>query len=188
MDFRGGRNFREACREPKGKELKVIRQALRAYDSLDFLEEHDVLIREGEKKEVYALSKDLSDFIDRFRNLNVVHAGIKVGEVGKRFRFSLEGTFYLARRKRKRVYVNSKGEMLFLYGRDVFAGSVVKVTEDVRENDIVMVCNTKGDIIGIGKSRFDADRMRSVERDRVVVENLVDRGEYLRKERLYNSY
>jgi len=79
MDFRGGRSFREACREPRGKELKVIKQALRAYDSLDFLEKHNMLIREGEKKEVYALSKDLYDFIDRFGNLNVVHAGIKVG-------------------------------------------------------------------------------------------------------------
>jgi len=175
-------------REPKKKESKVIRQALRAYNSLDFLEDHDMLIKEGDKKEVYALSKDLTDFIDKFKNLNIVCAGIKVGEVGKRFRFSLEGTFYLAKKKRKRVYVNSRGEMLFLYGRDIFAGSVVKVTEDVEENDIVMICNTKGDILGIGKSRFDADRMRSVEKDRVVVENLVDRGEYLRKEKLYNSY
>jgi len=78
--------------------------------------------------------------------------------------------------------------MLFLYGRDLFSGSIVKVTEDVKENDFVMVCNKDGDIIGIGKSRFDADVMRSIESDRVVVENLLDRGEYLRKNRLYNAF
>ena len=121
--------------------------------------------------------------------LNFVHAGLKVGEVGnRRFRFSLEGSFYLAKKNKKKVFVNEKGEMLFLYGRDIFAESVVDVTNDVEENDIVFVCNTKGDILGIGKTRFDARRMKEVEKDRVVVENLVDRGEYLRKEKTYNAY
>ena len=78
--------------------------------------------------------------------------------------------------------------MLFLYGRDIFARSVVSVTEDVRENDIVFVCNKRGDILGLGKSRFDSERYKEVDEDRVVVENLVDRGEYLRKKKLYDAY
>ncbi len=68
-------------REPRGRESKVIKKALRAYGSLDFLEDHDLLVYERDKKEVYALSKDLSEFIDKFKNLNIVCAGIKVGEV-----------------------------------------------------------------------------------------------------------
>ena len=78
--------------------------------------------------------------------------------------------------------------MLFLYGRDIFSESVVKATPDIKENDIVFVCNKAGDILGIGKSRYPAEKLRSVERDRVVVGNLVDRGEYLRKEKVYASF
>ena len=181
-------------REPSKREFKVIRAALRSFGSLDFLERNKLLVYElnnesGEKvKEVYALSNDLAKFLELYK-LNIVHAGLKVGEVGsRRFRFSLEGSFYLINKDKKKVYVNEKGEMLFLYGRDIFAKSVERVTDDVKENDIVFVCNKRGDILGIGKARFDAKRMKEVEEDRVVVENLVDRGEYLRKNKTYNSY
>ncbi len=173
-------------RNPKGREKKVIKSALRSFRSEDFLRENVILVNDS--KEVFALSKDLSNFIKRFK-LNYVCIGIKVGEVGcRRFRFSLEGTFYLIKRERKKVYVDERGEMLFLYGRDIFARSVVGITDDVKENDIVFVCNTKGDILGLGKSRFDAGKYKEVDEDRVVVENLIDRGEYLRKEKLYSSY
>ncbi len=177
-------------RRPTKKELKVINSALRAFGSTDFLKDNEILIRDdgSSVREAYALSKDLVKFLELFK-LNYVHAGLKVGEVGsRRFRFSLEGSFYLVRRDRKRVFVNERGEMLFLYGRDIFAGSVVKVSEDVKENDVVFVCNTKGDILGIGRARFDARRMMEVAKDRVVVENLIDRGEYLRKEKTYEVY
>jgi len=189
-------------RRPTKKELKVISSALRAFGSMDFLNDNEILVldvQDGVKKvvdkkergrirEVYALSKDLVKFIE-LHKLNYVHAGLKIGEVGsRRFRFSLEGSFYLIKKNKKKVFVNEKGEMLFLYGRDIFAESVVDVTKDVKENDIVFVCNTKGDVLGIGKARFDAKRMKEVEKDRVVVENLIDRGEYLRKEKTYNAY
>ncbi len=192
-------------RKPTKKELKVILSALRAFGSEDFLKDNELLVLDvvieedgsrrivdrntkGRIREVYALSKDLAKFLELYK-LNYVHAGLKVGEVGsRRFRFSLEGSFYLARKNKKKVFVNEKGEMLFLYGRDIFAESVIDVTGDVKENDIVFVCNVKGDILGIGKARFDAKRMMEVEKDRVVVENLIDRGEYLRKEKTYRSF
>jgi len=173
-------------RKPRKKELKVISSALRAFGSIEFLENNELLVNEN--KEVYALSKDLVKFLELHKIDHVV-AGIKVGEVGsRRFRFSLEGTFYLIKKNKKKVFVNDRGEMLFLYGRDIFAESVVDVTEDVRENDIVFVCNRRGDILGIGKARFDAERIKCVAKDRIVVENLLDRGEYLRKEKTYNAY
>ncbi len=175
-------------RKPRRREEKVLRSALRAFGSKDFLNENELLIREGDVRELYALSKDLANFINRVK-MNYICVGIKVGEVGsRRLRFTLEGSFYLVNKEKKKVYVDEKGEMLFLYGRDIFARSVVKVTDDVKENDVVFVCNSKGDILGLGKSRFDADRYRDVEEDRVVVENLVDRGEYLRKEKLYEAF
>ncbi len=173
-------------RRPRKREEKVLKSALRAFNSEYFLEDYELLL--NDKKELYGLSKELANFASVFK-LNYVCLGIKLGEVGsRRLRFTLEGTFYLVRSDRKKVYVDERGEMLFLYGRDIFARSVVNVTRDVEENDVVFVCNTIGDILGLGRSRFDWSRYKEVEEDRVVVENLVDRGEYLRKERLYDAF
>lgn len=173
-------------RRPKKREKKMIRSALKFFGSEDFLNERELLI--DENREVYALSKELADFLNIFK-MNYVCTGIKVGEVGgRRFRFTLEGSFYLARKEKKRIYVDEKGEMLFLYGRDIFARSILKVTDDFKENDVVFVCNERGDILGLGRSRFDASVYKKLEDERVVVDNLIDRGEYLRKEKTYKAF
>ncbi len=171
-----------AFREPNQKELKRIRAALRYFGSEDFLQEYALLIKEGDKREVFAVSRDL---IGRVKNFTT--AGVKIGEIGRRFRFSLEGTFWLVKKCRKMVVTNERGEMLFLYGRDLFASSIVKAA-GFGENEVVFVYNGRGDIIGIGKSRFPAEMLKEVPEDRVFVDNLVDRGEYIRHTKLYSSF
>jgi 60S ribosome subunit biogenesis protein NIP7 len=177
-------------REPRKKETKVIESAIKYFGS-EILGKIAILESktgfEPKRREVYLLSEELYDFLERV-NVDPLSAGLKLGEVGRRFRFTVEGAFFIVKKKKKRVYVNEKGEMLFLYGRDIFSESVVKATSDIGENDIVFVCNKAGDILGIGRSRYEAGKLRSVEKDRVVVENLVDRGEYLRKRGVYDSF
>ena len=177
-------------RKPRKKELKKIVGALKYYNSLSFLEDKVLLVREGKKKEVFAMSKHLYDFLlgNNFLNSNYYYlAGIKIGEVGRRFRFSLEGSYWLVKNDKKKVWVNEKGEMLFLYGRDIFASSIEKAGE-FEENEIIFVCNSDGDVIGIGKSRVPSRRIFDLEGDRVAVENLVDRGEYIRHSKLYDCF
>ncbi|MCS7121073.1 MAG: hypothetical protein NZ895_00495 [Archaeoglobaceae archaeon] len=168
-------------RKPNKRERKVINSALNFFGS----SENDLVLFLKDK-ELYAFSKDLAEFLEK-RKLPCI-AGIKVGEVGsRRLRLTLEGTYWLVKNEKKRVFVNEKGEMLFLYGRDIFAGSVEKCSE-FDENEIVFVCNRFGDIIGLGKSRYPSRKLSEIEKDKVFVENLVDRGEYIRRKKLYNSY
>lgn len=171
-------------RELKKKELKILRNALRFYRSEDILKKYKIFVVERDRKEVYAATNEIYSLNGE---LDFEHLGIKIGEIGRRFRLTLEGA-YLIVKNRKRVFVNETGEMLFLYGRDIFASSVIKTDLDVRENDVVFVCNKDGDILGIGRSRYDGDRIKYLDADRVVVENLVDRGEYIRGKRTYNAY
>ncbi len=171
-------------RELKKKELKILKNALRFFRSEDILEKYKIFVVERDKKEVYVATKEIHSLNSK---LNFKHLGIKIGEIGKRLRLTLEGA-YLIVKNRKRVFVNETGEMLFLYGRDIFASSIIKTDRDVKENDIVFVCNKDGDILGIGRSRYDGARIKDVEKDRVVIENLVDRGEYIRGNRTYNAY
>lgn len=173
-----------ALREPNQKELKRIRAALRYFGSEDFLENFALLV--NERKEVFAVSKDVLDF-EGLADKPLVSAGVKVGEVGRRLRFSLEGAFWLVKKRRKMVVVNKRGEMLFLYGRDLFASSIVEA-KGFGENELVFVYNRRGDVIGMGRSRFPAEMLEEVSDDRVFVDNLVDRGEYIRHTKLYSSF
>ncbi|MCS7130954.1 MAG: hypothetical protein NZ872_06000 [Archaeoglobaceae archaeon] len=169
-------------RDLSEKELKVLKKALKFFNSFDSLRNFKLIAK---NKELYAVSEELYDFL-RQRKVDCI-AGIKVGEVGKRLRLTLEGAFWLMKNENKKVWVNERGEMLFLYGRDIFSGSIIEVGE-FEENEVVFVCNHYGDILGIGRSRFSAKEIKRLPENRVVVENLVDRGAYLRHEKLYDSF
>ncbi|MEM1956979.1 MAG: NIP7 N-terminal domain-related protein [Archaeoglobaceae archaeon] len=168
-------------RDLNEREEKVLRKALKFFNSSDFLKEKKLVVK---GKEVFAVSEELYEFLKTGVDC---YCGVKIGEIGKRFRLTLEGSFWLMRNEKKKVWVNEKGEMLFLYGRDVFTESVTKVGE-FEENEIVFVCNRYGDILGIGRARFDSLKILRQAKDRVVVENLVDRGAYLRHEKIYDAF
>lgn len=163
------------------KEEKTLRKALKFFNSSDFLKDKKLLVR---GREVFAVSEELYEFLKRGIDC---YPGVKIGEIGKRLRITLEGSFWLMKNEKKKVWVNENGEMLFLYGRDIFAGSVTKVGE-FKENEVVFVCNHYGDVLGIGRARFDSSRILEQAKDRVVVENLVDRGAYLRHEKIYEAF
>ncbi|MCS7143734.1 MAG: hypothetical protein NZ879_01795 [Archaeoglobaceae archaeon] len=169
-------------RELSEKELKVLKNALKFFNSFDFLDNFKLIAK---NKELFAVSKELYYFL-RQKNIDCI-AGVKVGEIGKRLRLTLEGAFWLMNNEKKKVWVNERGEMLFLYGRDIFSSSIVKVGE-FEENEIVFVCNEYDDILGIGRSRFKSAEIEKMPEKRVVIENLVDRGAYLRHEKLYDSF
>ena len=173
--------------ESRKKKKKVLENASKYYGFKEELKKYDLRLS---GRDVFLLDNELGRFLDSLPNdlkEKIVHAGIKVGEVGRKFRFSLEGSFFLIKKEKKKVYIDRKAEMLFLYGRDVFSKSILKATADIKENDIVFVCNLYGDVIGIGKAKYSAKDITRLG-EKVVVYNLIDRGEYLRKEKLYKSF
>jgi ribosome biogenesis protein Nip4 len=66
-----------------------------------------------------------------------------------------------------KVFVKSKAEQLFLYGRDILESSILK---GQKNSGLVLVCNEQGDKLGFGMFQ---DK---------VIKNLADIGLYLRKE------
>jgi 60S ribosome subunit biogenesis protein NIP7 len=169
------------------KKKKIFYDAARFFGFKSLLKVYDFRLENGK---VFMLSMQLGVAVDEMPEKlkeRLVFAGIKVGEVGRKFRFTLEGSFFLARKERKKVYVNEMAEKLFLYGRDVFSSSIIKDSGDIMENDTVFVCNVWGDILGIGKARY-ASEVIGKKGEKIAVENLVDRGEYLRKKKLYSAF
>ncbi len=104
----------------------------------------------------------------------LVAAGLYLGEEQKRMRPSPALVAYIAAQTdRHKVVVDEKAEWLFLCGRDVFAKAIISQAKPTK-NGLVLVNNHRGENLGYGKA---------MRKGQVVVKNLLDRGEYLRRER-----
>jgi ribosome biogenesis protein Nip4 len=77
-----------------------------------------------------------------------------------------------------KVVVDAKTAWLFICGRDVFGKGLVKVMGAKRKGQFTLVLNEFGECLGFGKI---ADNFDSSER-KVVVKNVLDVGDFLRRE------
>ena len=94
----------------------------------------------------------------------------------------MQGADLIARMSKKFPYVmvNQTAENLILYGRDVLGQSIIKTSIMLRENEIVIILNTKNEAIGIGRTKGSGKSL--LEHGKSAVINLVDAGCYLRSE------
>jgi ribosome biogenesis protein Nip4 len=80
----------------------------------------------------------------------------------------------------KVVIVDKKAAYLFTCRRDVLMDGVVERNEECIRGDLVLVHDEAGMLVGMGKitSKFNKNSY-----NKVYVKNLVDIGDYLRRER-----
>jgi 60S ribosome subunit biogenesis protein NIP7 len=94
----------------------------------------------------------------------------------------LQGADIIARSSKKFPYVvvNEFAEKLVLYGKDLFGQSIVQTSEMLRENQIVILLNTRNEALGIGRTKVSGASLLCHGKTTVVT--LVDAGYYLRSE------
>ena len=78
------------------------------------------------------------------------------------------------------MIVNENSENLILYGRDVLGQSIIKTSEMIRENEIVILLNTRNEPLGVGRTKVSAESL--LRHGRCTILTLVDAGSYLRSE------
>jgi ribosome biogenesis protein Nip4 len=103
-------------------------------------------------------------------------AGLFLGEIRKNM--FVPGTPLLdmiSKTSDRKIFVNRKTAWLFLCGRDIFGSGIVKANV---ENGMVLVQNELDENLGYGEIVADLSL-----KDKVVVENLFDKGDFLRRER-----
>ncbi|MFA6088306.1 MAG: hypothetical protein WC755_00450 [Candidatus Woesearchaeota archaeon] len=98
----------------------------------------------------------------------------------KRFEPSITLIKKLSKMTDRKVTVNEKGEFLFLCGRNLLRQSVIGYTDTVKKNGMVIVCDHEGLCLGYGRLLVYFDNRLSAED--VVVKNLLDLGDFLRRE------
>jgi len=169
--------FRKAGRQ----ELTILRRAFNKWGIFDFFIEKSILIKEEPHKtrKVYLLSSEL-EVIILSRQPN--YAGLKIGELKKNFLPSMEGADLIARVSKKfpHIIVDEIAERLILYGRSVFGQSIIGGTENLNENEVILLLNDNREPIGIGRTKYSGKYLFQIDTDTVTT--LVDAGHYLRSE------
>jgi ribosome biogenesis protein Nip4 len=123
----------------------------------------------------------LNDAIKPFVQNEFFFAGAFLGKVkdGKFFpSFILLGM--LADKKANRIVADGKASWLFICGRDIFKKGILKTYGSFKRNSVVLVLNEFGECLGFGRIKTSIESARKNE---VVVQNVSDIGDFLRRER-----
>jgi ribosome biogenesis protein Nip4 len=107
------------------------------------------------------------------------YAGVYLGKFKNGIFFpSFNLLAMLARVETNRIIVDKKTAWLFICGRDVFRMGIVTVRGSLRKGDYTLVLNEFDECLGFGK----VTRRLDDEKAMVVVKNILDVGDFLRRE------
>jgi 60S ribosome subunit biogenesis protein NIP7 len=168
-------------RQANAKELTTLKRAFHNWGIFDFFLDKEILVNETDNKtkEIYLLAPRAKEILC---GKEAYCAGLKIGELKKKFLPSMQGADIIARKSRKfsHIVVDENAEKLVLYGRDILGSSIMEISERLSENDIVVILNKNREAIGIGRTRFPAPLL--LQPGKVTVTTIVDAGYYLREE------
>jgi ribosome biogenesis protein Nip4 len=130
------------------------------------------------KSERYYL---LSENLERLITGEFFYAGTYLGKVkDKTFFPSFSLLTMIAQTNANKVIVDKKAEWLFICGRDIFKRGIIDASKLLRKGDYTLILNERGDCLGFGRILHNIG-----EKDgkRVVVRNIADVGDFLRREK-----
>jgi len=85
----------------------------------------------------------------------------------------------LAEGETNKVVVDEKASWLFICGRDIFCEGIMSVQGSLRNGALTLILNEFGECLGFGRIVSDF----CAKDNKVVVENIADVGDFLRRER-----
>ena len=101
--------------------------------------------------------------------------GIFLGETkGKKFNPSIALIEMISKKSDKKIFVDKKAEWLFLCGRDIMGQSVTKINVN---KGIVLIQDENDNNLGLGKI------IGKQETDKIFIKNIIDKGDFLRREK-----
>ena len=124
----------------------------------------------------------VNDVLKPFVSRDFFSAGVFLGKAkeGKFFpSFNLLGM--LAKKGANRIVVDKKSAWLFICGRDILGKSIGRVYGAGRKNTNVLVLNEFGECLGFG--RIVENLNGGAGENQIVVRNVLDVGDFLRRER-----
>jgi len=119
-------------------------------------------------RKYFYITPELKELKDNI-SLEPYSEGLPMGELkNNRFMPSIALLDILAKYSDRKIFINKKGETMFLYGKEVFAENFEKSRV---EEGACLVLNDKAEVLGYGALSKRKD-----------IKNLLDRGDFLRRE------
>jgi ribosome biogenesis protein Nip4 len=133
----------------------------------------DLIVKKGRR--YFLLNENLKRLIRK----DFYYAGTYLGKVknGKFFP-SFNLLAMLAKGEANKIVVDRKVAWLFICGRDIFRKGILAVHGSRRKGDYTLVLNEFGECLGFGKITGSL----GAEKTQVVVKNISDVGDFLRRE------
>ena len=129
----------------------------------------------------YLLSKKLKQQVPK----SFFYAGAYLGAVkGTSFFPSFLLLTMIAESKANKVVVDKKTAWLFICGRDIFKQGILKVNGS-RKGDYTLILNEHNECLGFGKILHNIHEEKHA--NKVVVKNILDIGDFLRRESRQSS-
>lgn len=130
------------------------------------------------KKRYFLLNENLKSQLHE----DYYYIGIYLGKTKEgRFFPSFNLLAMMARGRARKIVVDRKTEWLFICGRDIFKRGILRTTDSMRKGDYTLVVNQHGECLGFGRLLCNVDE--EVDRQKVIVRNISDVGDFLRRER-----
>lgn len=120
-----------------------------------------------------------SEELEKFVSADFYYAGTYLGKTrGNRFSPSFMLLDIMAKKDADKVVVDKKTEWLFICGRDIFQRGISETAGFGKEGSYVLVMNQHNECLGFGRIISEISKRA----EDVAVENLLDIGDFLRRE------
>lgn len=152
---------------------KPFNKFVRLFDANLTLDDN-LIIEKGNR--YYLLNENTAEFVEE----SFLYAGTYLGETKSgMFMPSFMFLAMIAETALNKTYVDSKTAWLFICGRDVFKQGITKTTGSTKRDNCTLVMNKFGECLGFGRVVADPSQQNDV----VAVRNIIDIGDFLRRER-----
>lgn len=132
--------------------------------------------RKGDK--FFLLNPNLKSLTEK--NRGYCYGGLFLGGIERgKFLPSFPLLSMIAEKAENRIFVDDKAAWLFICGRDIFKEGITHVEGSRNRGAHTLVLNKHGECLGFGIIKRNIDKVKRG----VVVENVLDIGDFLRRER-----
>ncbi len=141
-------------------------------------EDKIIIVAKAETEKIYLISKEMYHIYKKMEK-HPYALGFFFAEVdGDNVKFSLGTADKYAKFKRKAVVVNKFGEEKFLYKRNIMKKHILRFTQDIHQDDLVVVVNKNWEALGFGKALFSSKE--GVEQQGALVKHISDKGFFVK--------
>ncbi|MFA5406048.1 MAG: hypothetical protein WC307_01700 [Candidatus Nanoarchaeia archaeon] len=167
-----------------GKVKSIIRRDLPEKIINELFTDKQFLVNSDKNASISMVSKEVFDCFNKIKAkaIQPLFIGCSVCDTQdlKKARLNLQFATKVSVFELPKAFINHKAEQLFLYSRDVWSNSIIKVERAPARQKIIFVFNEEEIFLGLGFALTD----ELIEKGRkLVIKNVIDIGSYLRIEK-----